>query len=289
MIRTMSHLDQREMTMSKYKFGIDISTWQKPHLINYDLVASQIEFVVLRCGFTGSARKSLEIDAEFERHYSEFSKRNTPIGVYWYSRAVNYDEGVAEALKVLELIKNKKIEYPVFWDTEDNVYQGPASRQSVTNAAKGFCETIEKSGYFVSIYASTSWLNSQLDMDQLKQYDVWVAHYGVLSPSYRGRYGMWQYTDKGRLKGYSGNLDLNRSYRDYKAIISNAGLNHLKKPLLPSNPVYASYKVKKGDTLYQIARSLPITWPELYALNKETIGSNPDKIKVGMVLKVPKK
>lgn len=275
--------------MSKHRFGIDISTFQKPHLINYDLVASQIEFVILRCGFTGSARKSLEIDSEFERHYSEFAKRKVPIGVYWYSRAVNYDEGVAEATKVIELIKDKKIEYPVFWDTEDNVYQRPSSKQAVTDAAQGFCVTIEKAGYFVSIYASTSWLNTSLDMEQLKQYDVWVAHYGVLMPSYRGRFGIWQYTDKGRLKGYNGDLDLNRAYRDYKTIISNAGLNQLKKPAQSINPVYVSYKVKRGDTLYRIARSFPITWPELYALNKETIGSNPDKIKAGMILKVPKK
>lgn len=275
--------------MNKYKFGIDVSTWQKPHLINYDLISSQIEFVILRCGFTGSARKSLEIDAEFEKHYNEFSKRGVSIGVYWYSRATNYDEGVAEAVKVLELIKNKKIEYPVFWDTEDNVYQGPASRLSVTNAAKGFCESIEKAGYFVSIYASTSWLNTQLDMEQLKQYDVWVAHYGVLIPSYQGKFGMWQYTDKGRLKGYNGNLDLNRSYRDYKTIISNAGLNNLRNVVQTVKPVYVNYKVKRGDTLYQIARRLPITWQEIYALNKETIGSNPDLIKAGMVLKVPKK
>lgn len=275
--------------MSKHKFGIDVSTWQKPHLMNYDLIASQIEFVILRCGFTGSATKSLEIDAEFEKHYSEFSKRGVPIGVYWYSRAINYDEGVTEASKVLELIKNKKIEYPVFWDTEDNVYQRPSTRQSVTNAAKGFCEAIEKAGYFVSIYASTSWLNTQLDMDQLKQYDVWVAHYGVLIPSYQGKFGMWQYTDKGRLKGYNGNLDFNRSYRDYKTIISNAGLNNLRDVVQTVKPVYVNYKVKRGDTLYQIARGLPITWQELYALNKETIGRNPDLIKAGMVLKVPKK
>ena len=33
--------------------GIDISTWQKPSQINYDQLAKEVDFVILRAGYTG--------------------------------------------------------------------------------------------------------------------------------------------------------------------------------------------------------------------------------------------
>jgi lysozyme len=196
--------------------GIDISEYQSPSKMDYDKIAKQINFVILRVGFTGwGTGESLNADKAFERHYAEFSKRGIPIGVYWFSCANEVVEGVDEANKVLSLIKGKKIEYPVYWDTEDNRHQRPTSTQVLTDTAKAFCETIKKAGYRVGIYASTSWLNSELDMRQLTSYETWVAHYGVAKPSYTGKYGLWQYTSVGRLDGYVGNLDLNYSYTDY--------------------------------------------------------------------------
>lgn len=51
----------------------------------------------------------------------------------------------------------------------------------------------------------------------------------------------------------------------------------------------ATYTVKKGDTLSGIARKLTgsASWRALYEQNRETIGSNPNMIQVGMVLTVP--
>ena len=231
--------------------GIDISTWQKPALINYDILAKEIDFAILRVGYTGSATgRSYAKDAEFETHYAELSKRGVPIGVYWFARSVSPEIAVQEANEVLKHIRGKKIEFPIYYDTEDNVYQRPAGRAAVTAAAKAFCERIEKAGYYVGIYASASWFRTMLDMSQLSQFDTWVAHYGVSEPGFKPA-GMWQYTDKGRLPGYSGNLDLNIAYRDYKRIIANAKLNHLEAaaptpaPAPKPSPQPAAFKV--GD------------------------------------------
>ena len=55
-----------------------------------------------------------------------------------------------------------------------------------------------------------------------REYPLWIASYGLNNgnpgtkptTSYWGKYIMWQYTDKGRLDGYSGDLDLNYFYND---------------------------------------------------------------------------
>lgn len=57
-----------------------------------------------------------------------------------------------------------------------------------------------------------------------------------------------------------------------------------------TKPKAKTYTVKSGDTLYMIAKrelGNGNRWREIYDLNKKTIGSNPDVIKVGMVLVMP--
>ena len=75
--------------------------------------------------------------------------------------------------------------------------------------------TIKANGYTPMIYASTSFLNNQLDMNQLREYSVWVAHYGVNQPTYKGPYEIWQYTSEGHVTGVNGVVDMNYVYKKY--------------------------------------------------------------------------
>jgi nucleoid-associated protein YgaU len=52
------------------------------------------------------------------------------------------------------------------------------------------------------------------------------------------------------------------------------------------------YTVKAGDTLSKIAKKYygdESLYLKIYEANKDQIGSSPDKIKVGMILKIPPK
>lgn len=48
----------------------------------------------------------------------------------------------------------------------------------------------------------------------------------------------------------------------------------------------STYVVKKGDTLSKIASKFNTTWKKIYENNKDVIGSNPNKIYPGQVLKI---
>lgn len=50
---------------------------------------------------------------------------------------------------------------------------------------------------------------------------------------------------------------------------------------------YVSYTVQSGDTLGKIAQTYCTTWREIYDLNRDTIGNNPNIIHAGMVLTIP--
>jgi nucleoid-associated protein YgaU len=50
-----------------------------------------------------------------------------------------------------------------------------------------------------------------------------------------------------------------------------------------------SYTVKSGDTLSKIGQNHGVAWREIYEANKDVIGDNPDLIKPGQSLRIPKK
>jgi GH25 family lysozyme M1 (1,4-beta-N-acetylmuramidase) len=54
--------------------------------------------------------------------------------------------------------------------------------------------------------------------------------------NYCGAYGIWQYSEKGKVAGINGNVDLDICYKDFPTIIKGKGLNGWGKA---SNPTPA--------------------------------------------------
>lgn len=205
---------------------IDLSTHQKPYNFDFDKFSQGISGVILRAGYTGHGTgNSYYQDAEFERFYNEFNSRGVPIGAYWYSCANEVKEGKAEAQAFQNIIAGKKFALPVYWDTEDVYHQRKTDKKTLTDTALAFLQEMERKGYYTGIYSSSSWLRDNLEMSRLGNYDIWVAHYGVSKPSYRGGYGMWQFTSTYHKEGYPYGVDASWVFKDYPSIIKGAGLN----------------------------------------------------------------
>ena len=75
-----------------------------------------------------------------------------------------------------------------------------------------------------------------------------------------------------------------------KAIGWDPGLLHPGTVLVLPGPARARYTVTTGDTLSGIAAGLAVRggWPALYAANRQVIGSNPDVLQPGTVLRLPR-
>ena len=129
-----------------------------------------------------------------------------------------------------------------------------------TDICIAFLEEIEKAKYYSMLYASTDFFNHYLQTDRLTKYDKWVAQYAS-SCTYKGEFGIWQYTSKGDVDGVNGNCDLNWCYKDYSEVIADLGLNGLV-PATPSEPVkpvdkpkylrvggFDSNNIHKGESL----------------------------------------
>ena len=213
--------------------GIDISHWQE----GIDLGAIDVDFVIIKAtegnGYT---------DVMCDTFYQKAKSLGKKLGVYHFARPDlgNSPEEEADWFIKETLGYHKEAMLVLDWESGD-----------LTNVAwaKAWLDRVySKTGVKPVIYMSASVMHSA-DWSSVvnADYGLWVANYGTNNGTaqesvfdryplkYWSFYALWQYTSKGRLNGYNGNLDLNYFSGDSSAWDKYAGgsLSSSK----PSNPV----------------------------------------------------
>ena len=234
------------------KFGIDISSYQSN--INIGAIKNNVSFIILRAGFTGWGGDGTGKNKDncFERFYQDCKNNNIPVGCYWFSCANTYDKGRSEAEYLYEnCLKGKQFEYPIYIDVEDSHHQSN-NKRGVTDAIKGFCEYLESKRYYVGVYGSDiSTFQEKVYLDELKDYDKWVARYGS-KPRYVKDYQMWQSRENGFIIGYNEQVDTDYVYINYPAIIKGNGFNgYTKQNATETNPLDQYTNEQLADMVLQ--------------------------------------
>ena len=223
--------------------GIDISHWQK----GIDLGAIDVDFVIIKAtegnGYT---------DVMCDTFYQKAKSLGKKLGVYHFARPDLGNSGEEEADWFIKetLGYHKEAMLVLDWESGD-----------LTNVAwaKAWLDRVySKTGVKPVIYMSASVMHSA-DWSSVvnADYGLWVANYGTNDGTaqesvfdryplkYWSFYALWQYTSKGRLNGYNGNLDLNYFSGDGTAWDKYAGGSPSSSK--PSNPV----ETKSTDELAQ--------------------------------------
>ena len=187
---------------------LDISFWQG----SFDftkLKQAGYNHIILRAGY-GTTK-----DSKFDEYAKGCQKAGINIvGVYWFIYATNISEVQANAKKCLEIIKPYNIpivfadfEYDTITKAKD---QGVTLGSKECNAhTKAFCEYVTSQGYKAGIYANLDYYKNMYDKELLKKYIFWLADY---SGEADFACAFHQYTNKGKVSGINGNVDMNYSY-----------------------------------------------------------------------------
>lgn len=233
---------------------IDISYWNSDSISSWSKIASDIDAIILRLGFAYTASKKMEEDDSFADYYAAAKKYNIPVGVYYFGAATTAREASREADFVISLLKkyNCKLEMPVYYDleTEDQV---DLTQAECTEVARTFCDKLKAAGYFVGIYCNKYFARDELYASRLSDYHFWIAEYNS-SCTYNGAYGMWQYTETGRVSGIDRVCDKNYCYYDYPSYIKANGLNGFPKPSV-ANPQF-SFKTGANLSLNEASKRI---------------------------------
>ena len=198
--------------------GIDVSSFQGD--IDWNKVKeSGIDYAIIRCGFRNLTNEEIHVDNKFHYNISEANRLGIPVGVYFYSTAINEKEAFEEASFVLNLIKDYEVIYPVVYDFEmfnEKRTKGVSDGRINNNAIK-FLDYIRAHGYHGMLYTNLRGIESHWYLDNFEGYRIWYAQY-IDIPTYYGHYDMWQYTDSGRVDGIDVAVDLNHSYIAYEVV-----------------------------------------------------------------------
>ena len=197
-------------------FGVDVSKYQK----NIDwakIKKAGVSFVIVRIGYRGyGAAGTLVLDPMFEEHFTNVKNAGLKVGVYFFSQATTEEEAEEEAFACAYVLNGRKLDYPIFFDTEASGASGGTGRADGlgvtdrTKCAVAFCEEVKAQGYKPGVYASTLWYRNRVNLNSLKKYTIWNAHYGVAKSPIDC--ALWQGTCTARLSGYNGDMDVNISY-----------------------------------------------------------------------------
>lgn len=300
------------------KFGIDVSHHNGN--INWNEVKEQIDFAILKLGNSGDNKK-FWLDDKFESYYNDCKKLGIPIGVYVYSYTNSIENAKLAGQAVVEYLKNKTLELPIYIDMEDKEIK-VEGRAKLTELVIAFNTEIEKAGKWAGVYANRDWFDNYLNKEEIKRrYTTWIATYTSGTDKYKGEYDIWQNASNGKIRGINGNVDTNYMYRDLIAEIRNTkeiqpfqptksidelanevisgkyGNGEERKQALGSlydevqarvNEILGTkkevtYIVKKGDTLSKIAKQFGTTYQEIARKNNI---KNPNIIYIGQVLKI---
>ena len=181
---------------------IDISYYQVPANINYDLLAENVSGVILRACY------STWKDTAFDRHYQEFTSRGVPLGGYHY--IIGNQSMSAQATAFDAATAGKTLKLGCWIDVEDTREGTRLSRQNVLDYAAHQPD--------MGIYTSKGAWATIMGGTYLNDRKLWVAHYTTnpypLLPTGWDSWWLWQFTSSGRLPGYAGNLDTNRFFGD---------------------------------------------------------------------------
>ena len=210
---------------------IDISFWQTPLQIDYDLLANHIDGAIIRAAYgTGE-------DTKFDQHYLELSARGVPVGAYHY--LIGSQSMSKQASAFNQITAGKELKLGRWMDVEDTRLLTKLNRAKVLEYAALMPD--------MGIYTSRSkWQAIMGAGSYLTDRKMWVAHYKVggepALPQGWNSYTFWQWSSTGRLAGYSGNLDLNDfggSEDEWNAWVGNSE----PEPPVEENPLYKA-KVK---------------------------------------------
>lgn len=201
------------------------------------------DFVFIRDGYGDVLSYPSQIDSRYEGNYRNAKAAGMHVGVYHYMYATTVEGARREAQGMLSLLKGKQFDMPVALDIEERA-QYNLNGMAKTMVIEAFMDVLEKAGYYAVLYSYEAFLKT-VPKSTLDKYDIWCANI-VSKPSIR--YGIWQYSFTGKVDGIRGDVDLDRTDKDYPKLMRDGGFNGYTKPLKPTpKPILDRTGFENGD------------------------------------------
>lgn len=214
-------------------FGIDVSHHQGD--INWTYVAkSGVKYVYIKL-----TEGTTYLDDKAYANYLGAKNAGLRVGFYCFSHVTN--DPTKEVDFFLKKLGNMKVDLPHVLDLESAKGQSKATINAF--ALKWLKYMKEKTGITPMLYTMYGFFPN-FTSKELANYPLWIArYYDAKNPgnsSIWSKWSMFQYSDKGSVKGIKGSVDVNAMDADFFKLI-NTGVSYVSDANPPSS-------LQKGDS-----------------------------------------
>lgn len=157
-----------------------------------------VDGIIIRIGWIGN-KENHTLDKKFNEYYEQGKQVGLKIGVYVYNYCKTIEALQSGAKWVINNLKNKNLDLPVFLDMEDNTI---INCKNLNLMCIEFCNIINNNGYISGIYANKDWFLNRLNINELLNYKIWLAEWnGKENHTLGYKVDLWQYSSNGSVNG----------------------------------------------------------------------------------------
>ena len=184
--------------------GIDVS--KHNGIIKWNEVAKdrKIQFVYIRAT-VGKGH----VDRLYRRNINGARKAGLKVGSYHVFTSKS--SATAQFLTFQKVVKKNEQDLIPILDVEEDGIKGKWQGKQLQDSVRMFAELVKKHyGKYPIIYSNESYYNKELG-HQFNRYLLFVANYQVVPyVDGKGKYKIWQYSERGHLHGIGERVDLSR-------------------------------------------------------------------------------
>lgn len=183
--------------------GIDVSHHQGEidwdELRHAEIGSEPVSFIFIKA----TEGKSI-IDENFKENFNNAKDNGLIRGAYhYYHPEVGADEQVDHFIRNVSLTVG---DLPPVLDVEE---MGKLTAEELQQGVKTWLTKAERHyGVKPILYTNYKFKQTYLNTPDFRDYPYWIAHYYVDSLAYKGAWKFWQHTDRGRIDGIGGYVDI---------------------------------------------------------------------------------
>lgn len=195
---------ERTTTPSKHYNGIDVSKYQGN--VDWQKVATDpcIQFVYLKA--TEGATK---VDSRYKEYLRKARAQGLKVGSYHFF--VSFRTAEEQFDNFCRTVPRDQQDLIPMVDVEE-AGNRTAEREKLQQELQRFMDLVRQEyGHYPVLYSQYRFYNDLL-APEFNRYLIFIARYSKQTPqlSGGGQYNIWQFTEKGHIKGIKGSVDLDR-------------------------------------------------------------------------------
>ncbi|WP_306353535.1 glycoside hydrolase family 25 protein [Flavobacterium sp. '19STA2R22 D10 B1'] len=184
-------------------FGFDVSHYQGD--IKWEKINTVENTFPMRFVFIRATAGKDGVDKKFKENWVGAKKNKLIRGAYHYYRAD--ENSLEQAQNFIKNVKLKKGDLPPVLDIER--ISSVQSMERLKVGLKKWLDVVEEHyGVKPIIYSGEHYYKEFID-EEFSEYTNWIANYNFFVEEIRDEWLFWQFTEKARVEGIKGNVDLN--------------------------------------------------------------------------------